>query len=124
MLKMLKNTDKVFIRDLELLMSAGIYEEERQEKQRVILNIVLDVECNADRKPSTIHDVVSYEDVVNGVTEIAHGRHYDLLEELAEAIAVLCLGKELVQAVNVSIEKPDIIKAVKSVGVEINRVNA
>ncbi len=69
-----------------------------------------------------IRNVVSYEIVVKKVEAIiAHG-HVNLVETLAERIAEACLKDKRVMAARVRIEKPDIIKNARSVGVEIERV--
>ncbi len=117
------NKDHIFIRDLILEMSVGIYEHEKQKKQRVIINIGLDVETNAKKTTYSIDDVVSYEQIKNKVEALAGEKHYELLEEFAEKIAELCLLEEKVMSVKIKIEKPDIIHNTKSVGVSILRNN-
>ncbi|MGH1378324.1 MAG: dihydroneopterin aldolase [Alphaproteobacteria bacterium] len=115
------NTDKVFIKDLTIEMSAGIYDFEKQAKQRVIINVTMDVACNYGKPLESINEVISYEDVVNDIKEISSAKHYDLLEELAEQIAAECLKQEKIKTVHITIEKPDIIKDTASVGIEITR---
>ena len=115
------SSDRVFIRDLILEMSAGIYDHEKANTQRVIVNITLDVESNFGRDLASIDNVVSYEDIVNAVSDTAQSKHYDLLEEFAENIAQMCLEDSRVSCVNIMLEKPDIIDKTKSVGVEITR---
>lgn len=115
------NTDKVLINDLVIEMSAGIYEHEKQKNQRVIFNVCLDVESNFNKDQLTINDVVSYEGIANEIIGIAHEKHYDLLECLAEKISEHCLKITKVKKVNLRIEKPDIIDITSSVGIEIIR---
>ncbi len=114
-------TDTVFIKDLIIEMSAGIYDHEKASKQRVIINITLDVGCNVNKTLSSIDDVVSYEEITNKVRKIALTKHYDLLENLAELLASACLENPYVHQVHIRIEKPDIIKDVHTVGIEITR---
>lgn len=102
-------------------MSAGIYDHEKASNQRIIINITLDVECNAGKTISTINDVVSYEDITNTARQISLAKHYDLLEELAELLASACLENQRVHQVQIRIEKPDIITDVRTVGIEITR---
>lgn len=114
-------TDTVFIKDLTIEMSAGIYDDEKSNKQRVIINITLDVACNHAKKLLSINDVVSYEDITNEIRKIALEKHYDLLEELAELIASNCLAHKYVHQAHICIGKPDIIEDVLSVGIKITR---
>ncbi len=111
--------DKVFISDLTLQMSAGIYDHEKQNTQRVIVNIILEVETNKTAK--NIDDVVSYEIITNQIIALSKEKHYDLLEEFAELIAQKCLSDNRVLSATIKIEKPDIIKDTKSVGIQIKR---
>lgn len=115
------NIDKVFVRDLVVVMSAGIYDHEKADKQRVVINIMLDVESNHGRTLGDIYDVVSYEKITNETIALCHAKHYELLEELAELIAVSCLKTERVCMAQITIEKPDIIPDTHSVGIEITR---
>ncbi|MGN7438517.1 MAG: dihydroneopterin aldolase [Alcanivorax sp.] len=114
-------TDIVYIRDLTLDMSAGIYEHEKQARQRVIVNVEMTVTSNEGRSLESIDDVVSYENVVLGVRALAEEKHYDLLEDFAEKISVICLTDDRVLAVSVQVEKPDIFNDCAAVGVRITR---
>lgn len=116
-----KNRDQIFVKDLVVVMSAGIYDHEKNNPQRVIFNITLDVESNYGRKVGDIEDVVSYEDIVNDITSLCSAKHYDLLEELAERAADICLSYPRVLICSLTLEKPDIIKNTGSVGIKIMR---
>ena len=112
----------VFVRDLELMALLGIYEHEKAEPQRIIVNIDLSVSEGSGPKDDDIGHVVSYEIVVKKVEAIVAVGHVNLVETLAELIAAACLKDRRVKAARVRIEKPDIIKNARSVGVEIERV--
>lgn len=114
-------SNTIFIRDLELQMSIGIYPHEKQALQRVIINIEIDLSGRWDS--ATIKETVSYEKVINDTIEITESQHFELVENLAEEIAQNCLKKSKVEAVRVRVEKPDIIENTKSVGIEISRKN-
>ncbi len=113
--------DKVFIRDLCVNMYAGIYDFEKKAAQRVIINIEIDVLTNRNRQLSNIADVLSYEIICNEVIEICKERHYDLIETLAEDICTSCLKHQQAKSITLSIDKPDIIKNTKTVGIHIKR---
>jgi dihydroneopterin aldolase len=112
----------VFVRDLELKALIGIYPEEKTRPQRVFVNIDLSVKEGHDPLSDNIMDVVSYETVVGDVERIVAQGHVNLVETLAELIARECLKDKRVEAVRVRIEKPDIMRNARSVGVEIERV--
>ena len=113
--------DLVYVRDLVLEMSAGIYDHEKAAKQRVIINIELSVDKTPANEHSSIDDVVSYEDIVVSVRDLAAKKHYELLEEFTEEISKICLLDQRVKIVTVGVEKPDIFEDCKAVGVQVTR---
>ena len=58
-----------------------------------------------------------------GARAIVERGHINLVETLAEKIAVLCLANGRVRSVRVRVEKLDIVPDAQSVGVEIERFN-
>jgi dihydroneopterin aldolase len=111
----------VFVRDLDLMALIGIYEHEKTDPQRIIVNIDLSVSEGDGPLGDDIGHVVSYEIVVKKVEQIIADGHINLVETLCEKIAASCLKDKRVMAARVRVEKPDIIKNARSVGVEIER---
>ena len=111
----------VFVRDLDLMALIGIYEHEKTDPQRIIVNIDLSVYEGDGPQGDDIGHVVSYEIVVKKVEQIIAEGHINLVETLCEKIAAACLRDKRVAAARVRVEKPDIIKNARSVGVEIER---
>jgi len=114
----------VFVRDLEIKATLGIYEHEKLSPQRVIINIDLSVKERGEPLEDDISNVVSYEKIVDLVKEIVATGHVHLVETLAEMIAARCLENDWITGVRVRVEKPDIIPEARSVGVEIERLRA
>ena len=113
----------VFIRDMVIDCSIGIYTHEKEQEQRVRINLDLAVGEGERSINDDILNVISYEDIVNGIEAIIDVGHINLVETLAENIAEMCLEDKRVISVRVSVEKLDIIACAESVGVEIERVN-
>ena len=114
---------RVFVRDLEIVASVGIFEVEHHYEQRIIVGLELDVADTYDGVSERISDVFDYSRVVRDTELLCQSRHFKLIETLAEAIAKQCLADPRVSAVNVRVEKPDIMPNCKSVGIEITRVS-
>ncbi len=112
---------RVFVRDLEILASVGIFEVEMRYEQRIIVGIELDVLDTYDGISERIADVFDYSRVVRDTEMLCQSRHFKLIETLADAIAKQCLADPRVHAVSVRIEKPDIMPNCKTVGIEIKR---
>ncbi|MGA7268272.1 MAG: dihydroneopterin aldolase [Aestuariivirga sp.] len=111
----------VFVRDLDLMASIGIYATEKVKPQRIVVNIDLSVHEGEGPNDDDIGHVVSYEIVVKKVEAILAEGHINLVETLCEKIAAACLKDRRVMAARVRVEKPDIIPNARSVGVEIER---
>lgn len=111
----------VFVRDLELMALIGIYDHEKVNKQRIIVNIDLSVHEADGPMVDEISHVVSYEIIAKKVEAIVAEGHVNLVETMAERFAEACLRDRRVAAARVRIEKPDIIPNARSVGVEIER---
>jgi dihydroneopterin aldolase len=113
----------VFIRDMVIDCSIGIYTHEKEHEQRVRINLDLAVGEGEISINDDIRNVISYEDIARGIEAIIEVGHINLVETLAENIAEMCLEDKRVFSARVSVEKLDIIASAESVGVEIERVN-
>ncbi|CCG40225.1 dihydroneopterin aldolase [Magnetospirillum molischianum] len=116
---------RILVRDLMLKCSIGIYEHERLAPQRVRINVDMSVlEQAAGPANDDIANVLSYEDVIEGIRRLLAEGHINLVETLAEKIASLCLEDERVEMARVRVEKPDVYAEAASVGIEIERYRA
>jgi dihydroneopterin aldolase len=111
----------VFVRDLEIVASVGLLEHEKRYEQRIIVSVELAVRDDYDGRSDRLADVVDYSRVVDGIVRLVQSEHVNLIETLAERIAVQCLADSRVEGVRVRIEKPDILPSCRSVGIEIER---
>ena len=118
----------VFLRDIVLQASIGIYPHEHQQTQRVRINVDLGVEDDGARPLSRtpvgrdeLKRVVDYEQVANDVRRIAGAGHTRLVETLAERIAEACLSDPRVRVARIRVEKLDVFPDAASAGVEIER---
>jgi dihydroneopterin aldolase len=116
----------VFIRDMVLPASIGIYPHEQSAPQRIRVNIDLAVPEPADPGVGRdeLHRVVNYERVAQSIRRIVGAGHVMLVETLAERIAEACLTDTRVQCARVRVEKLDVFADAGSAGVEIERWSA
>lgn len=115
---------RVFVRDLVLPALIGVHLHEKDGRQRVRINLDMQVAEDGIAVSDQISDVVSYEEVVNDVRVLVAGGHINLVETLAEEVAALCLKDNRVHSVKVQIEKLEVFGDAESVGVEIERRNS
>jgi dihydroneopterin aldolase len=106
---------------MEIVASIGVYEHERRYEQRVLISADLWVRDEYDGVSDRLSDVVDYGKVVHDIEVLVQSEHVNLIETLAERIARQCLTDARVERVRVRIEKPDVARSCKGVGIEIER---
>jgi dihydroneopterin aldolase len=111
----------VFVRDLVLPASVGVWAHEQGRTQRVRINLDLAVAEPASPVPDRLDAVVCYDRIVQAVRALAAGDHVQLIETLAERIADTALADPRILRARVRVEKLDVYADAASVGVEIER---
>ena len=111
-----KYSKKIIIKDLILLLSVGIHQFEKIKKQKVKFNIEITTDPNL--KPD-IKTIVNYENVINDIKKLTKKTHFELLESLSESIFDEIFKNKKIKKIKLKIEKLDIIKETKSVGIEV-----
>ena len=110
---------RMFVRDLVLPCSIGVYPHERLAKQRVRINVDMKVVENPGPRDDDLTNVVSYDSVIGAIKALLERGHINLVETLAEAIAELCFADERVVEARIGVEKLDVEPNAAGVGVEI-----
>jgi dihydroneopterin aldolase len=111
----------VFIRDLTLPALIGVYIHEKENPQPIRINLDLAVKENMTANKDRLADVVSYEEIADGVRKLIASGHVNLVETLAQQIADMCFSHQRVQTVRVRVEKLAVFEDAASAGVEIER---
>lgn len=117
----LRRTRKVFISDLEIIASVGVYAHEKRYKQRLLINMELRIRDAYDGTTDRILDVYDYDNAIRAAESAVAGTHINLIETVAERIAERCLEHASVLGIRLRIEKPDVQSPARSVGIEIER---
>ena len=107
---------KIIVKDLILLLSVGIHQFEKLEKQRVKFNI--EITSDPNLKPD-IKSIVNYESVINDIKRLTKKNHFELLEGLSESLFDEMFKNKKIKKIKLKIEKLDIIKETSSVGIEV-----
>ena len=112
----------VFVRDLQLMASIGVYAEEQDILQRIRINVDVSVDESAAVVEGDINSVVCYNTLVRKIRTLVESGHIHLVETLAERVADMALQDRRVRGVRVRVEKLDAVPDTASVGVEIERL--
>nr|WP_086939745.1 bifunctional dihydroneopterin aldolase/7,8-dihydroneopterin epimerase [Thaumasiovibrio occultus] len=113
--------DIVFIEQLEVITTIGVYDWEQEIKQK----LVLDIEMAHDNRPAASSDDVvhalDYAKVSDAITShIVNGR-FLLVERVAEEVATLIQTQFNVPWVKIRLTKPGAVVNARGVGVVIER---
>ena len=114
---------KLFLTDFELLADIGIHDFEKQNRQRVLISVEIDV---AVSDPDTsahgndeISDVLDYDFLRNGIARLVEERRYNLQETLCREIVRLIASRPEALGAAVSVRKPDVYGDCAAVGVAL-----
>lgn len=113
--------DRIYIRDLLVRCILGIYDDERREKQDVIINLTLHADLHEAGASDRIEDTVNYKDIKKKILAMVQDSQYYLVERLAAHVADLALDTPQVERVDVTVEKPGALRFARSVAIEITR---
>jgi FolB domain-containing protein len=113
--------DRILISDLLVRCIIGVNEDERREKQDVVINLAISADLSKAGKSDRFEDAVDYRGLKKRIMAMVENSRFYLVEALAEAVAALCLENPAVEQVHVRVEKPLALRFARSVGVEITR---
>jgi len=117
-------SDQIQIKDLLLRTIIGINDEERRNRQDVLINITLYADTRVAGASDDIEDAVNYRTITKQVIKRVEESSFNLVEKMVAEIAAICLQDPRVEAVDVRVEKPGALRFARSVGVEIHRTRS
>jgi dihydroneopterin aldolase len=113
--------DRIFITALSTEAVIGIYDWEREVKQRLEVDLELWLDLVAAAKSDAIEDTLNYKSVAKRVLAFVEASRYRLVEALAGEIARIVLEEFKVARVRVTVHKPGAIRHSRDVGVVVER---
>jgi dihydroneopterin aldolase len=113
--------DTVFIKGLTLYTLIGVYEFERVEKQRIIVDVEMKVDLNQACLSDNVKDTADYGKIAERLAHIAEHASYQLLEAIGHEMATSILNEFAVESLKLTINKPDILDSADGVGIVLHR---
>ena len=99
---------KILINNLELMASIGVYEKEKKQKQKIIINLEILLTNESEPKNDNFLETQDYSQFRKIIKDIVESQHFELLEILTNKIHSTIIKKKFILGVNVTISKPDI----------------
>ncbi|MGN6279979.1 MAG: dihydroneopterin aldolase [Sphingomonas sp.] len=118
-----RDTLKLEVHDLEVMVLTGIYSEETHLPQPLRISLTVDLDCADRYAPETpLASSKNYLDLKRAATNFPAGLHFTLIEAVADHIAeTLFLQDKRVRRVTVKIVKLAIAEGGESIGMTLTR---
>jgi len=99
-------TDRIVLQGIAARGFHGVLDVEKRDGQDFVVDVTLEVDLRRPGRSDLLAHTVNYAEVAADIVELITGPSLDLIETLADQIAAAALGRELVQAVEVRVHKP------------------
>jgi dihydroneopterin aldolase len=116
-----KRADQVLLRGLEIECVIGVFDWERETKQKVVVDLEMEWDIRPAARDDDLEKAVDWKKVTHALLEVVGESRFKLVESLAERVAEIVVTRFDVPQVRVRLEKPGAVRASSSVGVEIVR---
>ncbi len=113
--------DKIFLSELKIDTTIGIWEWERRIRQTVIIDLEMSADIARAAASDDVADTLNYKSVAKRIQDFVANSSFRLVETLAEQIATIVREEFNVAWVKVRVNKPGAIRGSKAVGVLIER---
>ena len=100
-------TDTIVLRGVRAVGHHGVYAEERENGQPFVVDVTLEVDTSAAALSDDVADTVHYGELAARISAAIEGDPVNLIETLAQRIADVCLAERRVDAVEVTVHKPE-----------------
>ena len=113
--------DTIFLRDLEVDATIGIFEWEKRIKQKVRIDLEMATDITKAASTDSIDDTLDYKAISKRIVQFVEDSHFELVESLIENVAKILVNEFNIPWVRVTISKPGAVRGSRDVGITIER---
>lgn len=113
--------DKIIITDLETLGIIGVKHPERDNPQKILVNLILEADLRQTGETDSVSGLINYSTVSKFVLAEVASVQFFTVEALTTHLAKRILQQFPVETVKIRVEKPKVVPNTLRVGVEIKR---
>lgn len=99
--------DRILLEGMQFYGYHGVNPEERVLGQRYVVDLAADLDLSRAGATDRLEDTVSYSHIYRTVRTVMEGEPRNLLESAAQAIAARLLAEFPIDAVSVTVKKPN-----------------
>jgi dihydroneopterin aldolase len=116
-------TDRITLTGLTARGFHGVFDFERRQGQDFVVDAVLELDTAPAASSDDVADTAHYGELAGRLVEVIEGEPVNLIETLAQRLANACLADKRVDAVTITVHKPQapIAHAFGDVAVTIRR---
>jgi dihydroneopterin aldolase len=100
-------TDRIRISGIEVQARHGVLDFEKQADQRFLIDLELTIDLDAAAATDRLEDTVDYGELSQRTHDYVASTSFNLIETLAHGIADLAMEYSKVEAVEVTVHKPE-----------------
>ncbi|MFK7891622.1 MAG: dihydroneopterin aldolase [Granulosicoccus sp.] len=113
--------DLIFINNLTVETIIGIYDFERTNRQKIVIDLELSADIAKAAATEDINSALNYKILADTLTDYIADSQFQLIETLAERVTEIVLRDFSVDWVRLTLHKPDALSGETNVGVIIER---
>ena len=115
------NGDKIYVEDLRVKATIGIFDWEKKIKQDVSISYEIPHDNVKAAKADAIEATTDYKSITKGIISFVENNKFELVETFAEKIAEMVITNFDVNWIRLRVSKPGALRFSKDVGVIIER---
>ena len=113
--------DTIFLRDLEIDATIGVYEWEKRIRQKVCINLEMAADISRAATSQSIDDTLDYKAVAKRIVQFVEASDCELIESLIEKVAAMLIQEFNIPWLRITISKPRAVRGARDVGITIER---
>ena len=98
---------KIIIKQIAVKTLLGVYEEEKQQKQKILIDLEIDYDAGNAPYSDDVADTLNYHPIILDIQEMLSNGEYELLERAVQVVGEYLLSLKLVNSAHVKIDKPE-----------------
>lgn len=113
--------DIVYIKDLKVDAIIGVYDWERKIHQPLVFSLDMAADISGPAESDELALALDYKSVSDRITEFVSASEYQLIETLAERLAIVLMSEFKLPWLRLAVSKPGAVPTASDVGVIIER---
>ena len=113
--------DTIFLRDLEVDATIGVFEWEQRIRQKVRIDLEMAADVTRAAASGSLEDTLDYKAVAKRIVGFVESGRHGLIETLVENLAELLIREFGIPWVRVTVSKPGAVRGARDVGITIER---